>query len=696
MRDESKFTVISRSLLLVAVVASFGPTDPASAAMVLQAYAPEKHDRFHDPADPAKAFIGDPYDWSGVGRGTRWATMISPSYFLSATHSHQSAGELFFYTSNDPDGPAEVYTIESGTPIDGSDLWLGKLTTPVSRNINYYPILALPEHADYDDLEIYTFGLSAEGPPTTPTTVRLGRNNFDPGSIESRTVGASTGVTFLYDFDNPGGTGDDESYLQGGDSGGPSFVIHNGDPALVGIHWFIWEDDDDPSLIGSGDTFVPAYVDHINTAMVGEQVTLLPTPEFTWDGLGDGDWHSASRWIADPPNTLPDRYHTVTVHLDTVTVAADAGAYSLQVSDAGQLNVEAGHALQVVSQVGVDTGKLSLHGTLDTRGAAFTAAELEIAPGGLLDVVRDVTIEQTEYVCQLGGPTQGQIIAGGDVILGDGNTLTLEAIDFLGDLSAGQWGNQSRTILTAAGAVAGTFDQIPTDLYLGHGVFYQGVVYDDHSVVVDLLQAAPGDTDGNHKVEGPDIFAIITASLFGDGEVLNPDGTYKAVWGTGDFDGNHKVEGPDIFLLLNASLFGDGIYSNNPAPAPAARAGGDVKLVVTADGLVIDAGDATVTGFVLSSESGILTGNDANNIGLFQEDNDETISGAFAMQIKGEHSLGDVIGETDVDLAGDLTLAYTLVGVPGVFTASVVVPEPGTLLLLLSGFVGLLLWRRRM
>ncbi len=261
------------------------------------------------------------------------------------------------------------------------------------------------------------------------------------------------------------------------------------------------------------------------------------------------------------------------------------------------------------------------------------------------------------------------------------------------------WGDHSFQIIS--GTVNGQFaDGTQVGDYLGHGLFLtdtgdngQGITYNMDSVVVDVLQAAPGDTDGNRKVEGPDILAILTASLFGDGEVLNPDGTYKANWKNGDFDGNHKVEGPDILMLLTASLFGDGVYGEKLA-APVPGAGADVKLVVTDDGLVIDAGDATVTGFVLSSESGILTGDDAENLGLFQEDTDATISGAFAMQIKGEHVLGDVIGQTDVDLRSDLTLAYTIAGEPGIFTASVVVPEPGTLLLLLGGLVALLIRRR--
>ena len=172
------------------------------------------------------------------------------------------------------------------------------------------------------------------------------------------------------------------------------------------------------------------------------------------------------------------------------------------------------------------------------------------------------------------------------------------------------------------------------------GVYYVDRPDPDESataVEIGVFQAAPGDTDGNRKVEGQDILNILQAGLFGDGV------TPEANWGTGDFNGDHKISGEDILALLGTGLFGDGTY---PDSAAAAATGADVKLIVTADGLVIDTDGATVTGFVLNSKSGILTGDDAENIGLFQEDTDATISGTFAMSLRGEHALGDVISST--------------------------------------------------
>jgi hypothetical protein len=218
--------------------------------------------------------------------------MISPHYFLSAYHFAPALTHaLRFYETNDPSGAFEDHAIESGMRIGDTDLWLGKLDAPVT-SAAIYPILNLPTHWDYEGLVIYTFGRS----DTTPqeTNVRLGRNNIDFVTFGSDPDSdGSTGEILVFDFDYPtGGVGADESHLQPYDSGGPSFAVLGGSPALVGIHWFIG---DDP-VVYSADSFVPDYITQLNAAMAelgegefDEQVTVLvPEPSVLVMLLGLG------------------------------------------------------------------------------------------------------------------------------------------------------------------------------------------------------------------------------------------------------------------------------------------------------------------------------------------------------------------------------------------------------------------------
>ena len=179
----------------------------ASAAMVVQGYNPANHDRFYVGAD--KAFIGDPYNWSGVGVNgfASWATMISPDYFISANHSHPADGStLTFYYSNDPNGGYETATVDSGQYIGDADVWLGKLSAPVSSNVAKYPVLSLPSLSAYVGLTVDTFGLSNSS--IASQNQRLGRN----------VITVDTAAVFEYNYDAPG-LGADESLATSGDSG---------------------------------------------------------------------------------------------------------------------------------------------------------------------------------------------------------------------------------------------------------------------------------------------------------------------------------------------------------------------------------------------------------------------------------------------------------------------------------------------
>ena len=73
--------------------------------------------------------------------------------------------------------------------------------------------------------------------------------------------------------------GANESYLEGGDSGGPSFAVVDGELALLGTHFV----NDGPVFDGafSGDSFIPFYISQLDANMVGAQVTtvtIVPEP----------------------------------------------------------------------------------------------------------------------------------------------------------------------------------------------------------------------------------------------------------------------------------------------------------------------------------------------------------------------------------------------------------------------------------
>jgi len=116
----------------------------------------------------------------------------------------------------------------------GTGLLSGNLTTDmgVGRNILDYSLLIDPSIIS---LGTYDAGIYAD--------------DSAAGSVPAGTTG-------------PNLISPDETYLQGGDSGGPSFVEGaSGELLLIGIHSFIGTADftPDPDRRLSGDTFLPSY-----------------------------------------------------------------------------------------------------------------------------------------------------------------------------------------------------------------------------------------------------------------------------------------------------------------------------------------------------------------------------------------------------------------------------------------------------
>ena len=309
-------------------------------------------------------------------------------------------------------------------------------------------------------------------------------------------------------------------------------ISGNMDFALTGTH-LLGDVLADPGAIDLLDDLVLTYT---LDGQAGIYVATLDAGTLTWDGLGDGAWDSTTQWTGDAVFSSPNNATRVVVQIDTVSVTADAEAASLTVTNGGTLAVDSGHALQIV------TG-LQLQST-------------------------------AEYVCRLDAAATGLLAVTGGAAL-DG-TLTLQAEDFLGDLSLGEWGGYTVTIITADGGFSGQFADVraPHDVgdHLGHGVFAtdlfdfdgghgQVITYDSDAVHVDLFQAAPGDCNGDRQVDGSDTDAITAAGKFGKTEAeLRAEGGWPALWTEGDFNGDGLVDGTDIEAMLATNLYGMGIY----------------------------------------------------------------------------------------------------------------------------------------
>jgi hypothetical protein len=236
------------------------------ATTVVRDYQPARHDRFYTGTD--KAFVGDPYSFSGVGLSSdgRWATLVSDNFFISATHYHPTNGAtVTFWETNLSLGPSHTYTVAGGQQIGSTDLWVGWLNTAADADLARYAVLDLALPADYLNRVLYNYGVSH----------RVGRNVGD--SISLLSIAVSTGQTLWFDYDNSDvpSVGGDETWLQSGDSGAPTFTVFDGQLTLLGIHWAIAVTPTTNSI----DTLVPWYIENINAVLDDQSQSLQVIPE---------------------------------------------------------------------------------------------------------------------------------------------------------------------------------------------------------------------------------------------------------------------------------------------------------------------------------------------------------------------------------------------------------------------------------
>lgn len=260
-------------------------------AVVIDGFSAERHNRFAGtfPSAPvpntSASFIGDGYDWSGVGwdagLATRNIALISSQYFVFATHYAPGSTLHFFsptlYAAN-PGNPAaavvsytwnaaNTYTFQLPGAPTISDFAVGRLDTPINsaHGLASYPILNLGSLVPYLGLELLVYGFSSA--TTSPT---IGRNVVDGFEWIDVRGGDNQDETFaVFHFDENQA---DSAAYQGGDSGGPLFSAFQGELALVGTH----------SAVGTSggkwvnfDNFIPVYLDQ----MFDRGITFETVPE---------------------------------------------------------------------------------------------------------------------------------------------------------------------------------------------------------------------------------------------------------------------------------------------------------------------------------------------------------------------------------------------------------------------------------
>ncbi|MEO6808104.1 MAG: trypsin-like serine protease [Isosphaeraceae bacterium] len=254
---------------------AFALTGVSRADLLVYQYEPAVNDRFYVGSD--KAFIGESYNFSGVGNTNtsgagQWATLVSSSYFVSADHLHPAVGStVTFFENNNPNGPSHTYTVASGQQVGTSDLFLGKLSTPISALDNIHPLAIVADN----ESALTGATINVYGVPN-----RVGLNTINGFDTVSNVTGSSAvGRAYTYDYDTTNGFGPGEAMVQVGDSGAPSFVTIGGQLALVGVHWFNY-DSSGLAPAGSGDTYVSRYIPQMDALMAssGEQITVVPEP----------------------------------------------------------------------------------------------------------------------------------------------------------------------------------------------------------------------------------------------------------------------------------------------------------------------------------------------------------------------------------------------------------------------------------
>lgn len=225
--------------LLITVI---GQTFEMQVEYTQQEFDPKKHDRFYE--GPDKAFIGQAYDFSGVfkiNNDTKWATFITPNFFVSAAHYHPGTGNILRgYLNNDTNIFFETKVVWTrNMAFDGVssimvDHCIGMVDKPLPPEYKIYPIHRHPTISDnWSSTNFIYVGRRPAWNGKPRYGFAIGTRRTPDGVagdyLEYTLLFTSSTSPQLVETNNVHGVG--------GDSGGPTFEIINGQLVLVGTHW---------------------------------------------------------------------------------------------------------------------------------------------------------------------------------------------------------------------------------------------------------------------------------------------------------------------------------------------------------------------------------------------------------------------------------------------------------------------------
>ena len=299
---------------LTLVVFFFVGLESVSAQLLISNFSDATNNRFVD--DPS--FIGADYDFSGVARTTdngRWGTLISPNAVLTAQHFRPTVGSTFeFYPSNDPNSTPFEAIVTSRVRVGNSDLSIIILDRNVDPSIAVYNF-AVEEYEG--DPPIST--TNSDGSTSTQTLFNV--NPSEIGIVGERTLvfGRAQGTSlnsptsqavgenlvFAYAENVVFGSNTDndsiilqrdaagtpnalphESYVRGGDSGAPTFLIDSATNELVllGVNSYQLDAADPNVFQSSGVTYTGNQMDEMNSILYANVIAPTLLGDCNFDG----------------------------------------------------------------------------------------------------------------------------------------------------------------------------------------------------------------------------------------------------------------------------------------------------------------------------------------------------------------------------------------------------------------------------